>query len=72
MGDLCMNETRAVHPHDDVYGDYCTIEEFIDCDPKKVFEYLADVRSSKKWTWSTRFRRDWNARTAQGMGPTRR
>ena len=54
MGDLCMNETRAVYPHDDVYGDYCTIEEFIDCDPEKVFEYLADVRSLEEWTWSTR------------------
>ena len=44
-----MNETRAVYPHDDVYRDY-TIEEFIDCDPEKVFEYLADVRSLEEWT----------------------
>ena len=54
MGDLCMNETHAVYPHDQVYGDYCTIEEYIDCEPEKVFEYLADVRSLEEWTWSTR------------------
>jgi len=54
MGDLCMEDTHAVYKHEDVYGQYCTIEEYIDCPPEKVFEYLADVRSLEEWTWSTR------------------
>ncbi len=54
MGDLCMEETHAVYPHEEVYGQYCTIEEYIDCPPEKVFEYLADVKSLEEWTWSTR------------------
>ena len=41
MGDLCMDETRSVYPHKEMFGDYCTIEEYINCPPEKVFEYLA-------------------------------
>ena len=54
MGDLCMESTHAVYPHDEIYGPYCTIQEYIDCPPDKVFEYLADPRSLEEWTWSTR------------------
>jgi len=54
MGALCMERTRAVYPHDQVYGRFCTIEEYIDCPPDEVFAYLADVRSLEEWTWSTR------------------
>ncbi len=54
MGDLCMEWTHAVYPHEEVYGKYCTIQEYIDCPPEKVFEYLADVRCLEEWTWSTR------------------
>ena len=54
MGDLCLEWTHAVYPHEQVYGKYCTIEEYIDCPPDDVFRYLADVRSLEEWTWSTR------------------
>ncbi len=54
MGDLCMEWTHAVYPHEQVYGRFCTIEEYIDCPPDDVFRYLADVRSLEEWTWSTR------------------
>ena len=54
MGDFCLDQTRAVYPHEQVYGRYCTIEEYIDCPPSDVYEYLADVRSLEEWTWSTR------------------
>lgn len=54
MGMLCMDETRSVYPHKEVYGQYCTIEEYIDCPPEKVFEYLSHTRSLEEWTWSTR------------------
>ena len=54
MGDLCMEWTHAVYPHEQVYGKYCTIEEYIDCPPDDVYSYLSDVRSLEEWTWSTR------------------
>ena len=54
MGDLCLEWTHAVYPHEQVYGQYCTIEEYIDCPPDDVYDYLSDVRSLEEWTWSTR------------------
>jgi hypothetical protein len=54
MQDWCLEQTRAVYPHDEVYGRFCTIEEYIDCPPEQVYEYLADPRSLEEWTWSTR------------------
>jgi hypothetical protein len=54
MAAHCMEETRAVYPHDMVYGRFCTIEEYINCPPDLTFEYLADPYSLHEWTWSTR------------------
>jgi len=49
-----MELTHAVYPHDEVYGQYCTIEEHIDCPPEQVFEYLADPYTLAEWTYSLR------------------
>ncbi len=54
MEAMCMEMTHAVYPHDKVYGNYCTIEEYIDCPPDEVYEYLSKVESLAEWTWSTR------------------
>ncbi|MBR56792.1 MAG: SRPBCC family protein [Myxococcales bacterium] len=54
MAGLCLEETHAVYPHQQIYGKYCTIEEYINCPPEDVFQYLADGRSLEEWTWSTR------------------
>ena len=54
MQALCMDLTHAVYPHDEVFGPYCTLEEFIDCPPEEVFRYLADVRTLEEWTYSLR------------------
>lgn len=54
MADFCLEETRSVYPHEQVYGRYCTLEEYINCPPEDVFRYLADTRSLEEWTWSTR------------------
>lgn len=51
---LAMEMTHAVYPHDEVYGQYCTLEEYVDCPPEKAFTYLADVHSLHEWTYSTR------------------
>lgn len=49
-----MELTHAVYPHDEVYGQYCTLEEYIDCPPEDVFRYLADVYTLEEWTYSMR------------------
>ena len=51
---LCMEETHAVYPHDDVYGDYCTLEEYVDCPPDEAFAYLSNTRCLEEWTYSLR------------------
>src|SRR5687767_22771 len=54
MQALAMELTHAVYPHDDVYGQYCTIQEHIDCPPEDVFRYLSDVYTLEEWTYSLR------------------
>jgi hypothetical protein len=54
MTALAMDLTHGVYPHEDVYGSYCTLEQYIDCPPEAVFEYLADVRCLEEWTYSMR------------------
>lgn len=50
----CMELTHAVYPHDQIYGKYCTLEEYIDCPPEEVFAYLAEGRNLGEWTYSMR------------------
>lgn len=54
MGGIMADITHAVYPHDDVYGDYCPIQDYINCPPEKVFEYMANPHSLAEWTYSMR------------------
>lgn len=54
MTSLAMDLTHAVYPHDEVYGKYCTIEEYIDCPPEDVYRYLANPYTLAEWTYSMR------------------
>ena len=54
MQALAMELTHAVYPHDEIYGQYCTLEEHIECPPEEVFRYLADARTLEEWTYSLR------------------
>lgn len=54
MSAHCMDLTHAVYPHDEIYGNYCTLEEHIECPPEEVFRYLADVSTLAEWTYSLR------------------
>jgi len=46
--------THSVYPHDEIYGDYCPIQIYVDCPPEKVFEYMKHTRSLEEWTYSVR------------------
>lgn len=46
--------THAVYPHEKLYGQYCSIQEYIDCPPGDVHKYLSNVHSLSEWTYSTR------------------
>lgn len=51
---LVMEMTHAVYPHDQVYGDYCTVQTHVDCPADRAYAYLADVRNLAEWTFSMR------------------
>ncbi len=54
IGERIVDLTHAVYPHDQQYGEYCTIQGWIDCPPEKVFAYMADPYSLCEWTYSVR------------------
>ena len=54
MGGIVADLTHAVYPHDEVYGDYCPIQSYINCPPEKVFEYMSHPMSLAEWTYSMR------------------
>jgi hypothetical protein len=54
MNAAAMELTHAVYPHEEIYGQYCTLEEYIDCPPEDVYRYLADVYTLEEWTYSLR------------------
>jgi hypothetical protein len=49
-----MDRTHSVYTQEEVYGSFCTVEEYIDCPPEKVFEYMAHPQSLCEWTYSVR------------------
>ncbi len=49
-----MDLTRAVYSHEQIYGDYCPIQIYIECPPEKVFDYMSNIHSLSEWTYSTR------------------
>ena len=49
-----MEMMRSVYPHDEVFGEYCTVNGYIDCPPDVLFDYLSDTRCLEEWTYSLR------------------
>ena len=54
MEEMCMEMTHSVYPHDKIYGDFCTIQSYINSPPEEVFKYLADTKYLEEWTFSLR------------------
>ena len=63
MTGLAMDLTHGVYPHDQIYGQYCTIQEHIDAPPEDVYRYLANPYTLAEWTYSLR---DFGEPDAQG------
>ena len=51
---IVMEMMRSVYPHDEVFGTYCTVNDYIDCPPDELFDYMADTRCLEEWTYSLR------------------
>lgn len=51
---LILEMMRSVYPHDQVFGTFCTVNDYIDCPPDQLFDYLADTRCLEEWTYSLR------------------
>lgn len=51
---IIMEMMRSVYPHEQVFGEFCTVNGYIDCPPGELFDYLADTRSLEEWTYSLR------------------
>lgn len=54
LGERITELTHTVYPHEQVYGQYCTVHAHIDCPPDQVFAYMADPYSLLEWTYSVR------------------
>jgi hypothetical protein len=50
----CLAMTRPAYPHEQVYGRYCTIEEYVDCPPEQAYDYLRQGHHLQEWTFSVR------------------
>ena len=51
---MFMAKMRSVYPHEEVFGKYCTVNDYVDCPPDELFEYLAHTRSLEEWTYTLR------------------
>ena len=51
---IIMEMMRSVYPHDQVFGEFCTVNSYIDCPPDELFDYMADTRCLEEWTYSLR------------------
>jgi len=54
MGPLVFSMTKEAYPHDEVYGEFCCVQSFVDAPPEYVFDYMAPVESLEEWTYSLR------------------
>ena len=70
---IIMEMMRSVYPHDDVFGTYCTVNDYIDCPPDELFDYMADTRMPRGVDLQpARFRADRGTRVVGGIRQARR
>lgn len=45
---------RSVYPHNQIYGDFCTIQGYVDAPPRELYDWLSRTESLTEWTYSSR------------------
>lgn len=50
----CERETKDKYTHEEVYGQWCNVNDFIDVPVDYAWEYAANVYSLEEWTYSVR------------------
>src|SRR6202789_2762308 len=51
---MFLAKMRSAYPHEEVFGQYCTVNDYVDCPPDELFAYLSDTRSLEEWTYTLR------------------
>lgn len=54
LSSVATEMTHSVYPHDEVYGEFCTVMSYVNCPAEMAFDYLAQVKTLEEWTYSTR------------------
>lgn len=54
LGERITELTHTVYTHQQVYGDFCTVQGYVDCPPDELFEYMKNPLSLLEWTYSVR------------------
>jgi hypothetical protein len=54
MAELLTELTHGAYPHEQIYGEYCTIHGYIAAPPERVFAYMENPYSLLEWTYSIR------------------
>jgi hypothetical protein len=54
LGERITEMTHTVYRHEQVYGPFITIHDYIDCPPHDVYAYMANPYSLIEWTYSVR------------------
>lgn len=50
----CQEMTHSTYPHRQIYGSYCTLQEYVNCPPDDVYDYLRRGHHLEEWTYSVR------------------
>lgn len=54
FNELCQQQTKKRYPHHELYGQYCSLQDYVACPPDELFDYLKQVESLLEWTYSLR------------------
>ncbi|TJZ54336.1 SRPBCC family protein [Streptomyces piniterrae] len=51
---IIMDRLRSVYPHDQIFGMFCPVQDYIAVPPRELYAYLADPRSLEEWSYGMR------------------
>lgn len=51
---ILMDRLRSVYPHDQMFGEFCTVHSYVNAPPDELYGWLSDTRSLEEWTYSLR------------------